>query len=382
MSTDRPTPAKKHRRARGSGSVFKLGRVFWISYKAADGRRVKESSGSQRKGDAERLLDSRNGSRIHNLPVVKNAERLMFTEGAQLFIDDYVTNKRDTKKAKGKIDNHLLPFFGGMRMVGITTGTIKKFIAHRMKEGIINRKGERIKDVSNAEVNRELAILKRCFALAIQSDQIAMKPHIPKLQESAARSGFLERAQISAVLAHLPSALRPVVEFTYITGWRCASEVLPLEWRNVDFKNGEVTIDAGASKNREPRVFPMTSDLCRLLEAQWAEHEQLRKAGHVVPWVFFRLVANGRGGEQRPKRIVAFGKAWDKACRSAGIPGRIIHDMRRSAVRNLVRAGIPERVAMQMTGHKTRSVFERYNITSDTDLREAAVKMNAAAARR
>jgi hypothetical protein len=77
------------------------------------------------------------------------------------------------------------------------------------------------------------------------------------------------------------------------------------------------------------------------------------------------------------KRITTFIKAFRPACTKAGCPGRIPHDLRPTAVRNLVRAGIPERVAMQMTGHKTRSVFERYNIVSECDLVKAAKKLNA-----
>jgi hypothetical protein len=93
---------------------------------------------------------------------------------------------------------------------------------------------------------------------------------------------------------------------------------------------------------------------------------RFKKKGIICPWVF------NRAG----KPIKEFRRTWKSACNAAGVPGRIPHDFRRTAVRNLVRAGIPERVAMQLTGHKTRSVFERYNIVSEGDLFAAANKLD------
>jgi integrase len=234
-------------------------------------------------------------------------------------------------------------------------------------------------------MNRELTVLKRAFSLALQSGKLLAKPHIPMLRENNARTGFFEADQLASVLAHLPAPIQPVIRFAAITGWRIADEVLPLEWRQVDFAAGEVRLDVGTTsegrvfttKNDEGRVFPITEELRAVLEAQHAEHLRLKQTGQIAPWVFVRLVAKGRGGATSPKRIRAFNKAWKAACTAAGAPDRIPHDLRRTAVRNLVRAGIPERVAMMMTGHKTRSVFERDNIVSSGDLKAAARSMDA-----
>lgn len=377
------TPRPKHRRARGSGSVYQQGRVWWISYKAPDGRRVAESTDCRRKGDAEARLLQRTGAMAHNLPIVRHAERLTFNDAAQALIDDYATNHKVSHVlVKRRITKHLMPVFGGRRLVGIKTADVAAYITHRQLQGIVARngprKGERVADVSNAEINRELQTLKRIFNLAIEQDLIATKPKIKLLQEAPARSGFFEPEQVASVLAHLPAEIRPVIEFAYVTGWRIASEVLPLEWRQVDFDASEVRLDAGTTKNGEGRVFPLTVELRRVLTAQHAEHLRLKKAGHIVPQVFFREVAEGRGGVKKPQPIVSFGKAWKAACRAAGCPGKIPHDLRRTAVRNFVRNGIPERVAMQLTGHKTASVFQRYNIVSNGDLREAARKLDIA----
>ena len=280
-------------------------------------------------------------------------------------------------------------------MAGITATDVTAFIAHRRKQGIererdvtvgdtSERKVVRIRDVSNTEINRELQVLKRIFNLAIKSGRLAMRPHIPLLREDNVRKGFFEPHQCDAVLAHLPTHLQPIVRFAYITGWRVASEILPFEWRQVDFKAGEVRLDANTTKNGEARTFPMTKELRRLLETQHAEHEKLKKAGTIEPWVFWEMRSERgsrahRKASKRPRRIGSFDKRWKRACQAAGCPGRILHDFRRTAVRNLVRASIPERVAMQMTGHKTRSVFERYNIVSPGDLKDAARRLDAVA---
>ncbi len=169
---------------------------------------------------------------------------------------------------------------------------------------------EEQRPASNAEINRELALLKRMFSRALQAGKLLYRPHIPLLKENNVRTGFFEREQFDSVLAHLPVDVRPVIPFAYITGWRIASEVLPLQWRQVDFDAGEVRLDAGTTKDGDGCVFPMTADLRSVLSVQRAEHERLKKAGYIIPHVFFREVAEGRGGEKKPQRIVSFDKAW------------------------------------------------------------------------
>jgi hypothetical protein len=137
----------------------------------------------------------------------------------------------------------------------------------------------------------------------------------------------------------------------------------------------------GQKERRAADVPDDRADLRSLLEARHVEHERLKKAAHIVPQVFFREVAEGRGGEKKPHHIVSFAKAWKSACRAAGCPGRIPHDLRRTAIRNFVRSGTSENVAMRLSGHQTRSVFDRYDIVSGEDLREAARKLNIAAGR-
>jgi integrase len=110
------------------------------------------------------------------------------------------------------------------------------------------------------EINRELTVLKRMFSLAVQADKLLRKPHCPMLRENNVRAGFFERQQYVTVLRHWPTSMQPVVTFAYVTGWRINSEVLPLQWRQVDLKAGEVRLDPGTTKNLEGRIFYLTSN--------------------------------------------------------------------------------------------------------------------------
>lgn len=145
------------------------------------------------------------------------------------------------------------------------------------------------------------------------------------------------------------------------------SEIWTLQWPLVDFDAGIVRLEPGTTKNDEGRVFPFTAEPRQLLEAQRAKTDRFQKEkGIICPWGFHR----------KGQPIREFKRAWKTACKKAGVPGRIPHDFRRTAIRNLVRAGIPETVAMRMTGHKTRSVFDRYNIVDEADFFDAARKLD------
>jgi integrase len=202
------------------------------------------------------------------------------------------------------------------------------------------------------------------------------------LRERNTRKGFLERDQVTRICAALEATetaadartkageLANVVRFAFATGWRTASEVLPLEWRQIDWKGRSVRLDANTTKNGEAREFPFTVEIDTILNAQLIEHEKLKKAGIVYPYVFHR------GGE----RIKSLRKAWATACAVAGHPGALVHDMRRSAVRTFEGAGVPRSVAMSIVGHKTESIYRRYAIVDESMQREAAARLDAFAA--
>ena len=309
--------------------------IFWIKY-YRDGRPFYESSQSTKEGDAKRLLKDREGDIVTGAPISPKMGSRKFKELSEdILTDNRIDGKKSHKHTELRFRLHLLPYFGHLKASLISTSSIiQKYVAKRQEE-----------KASSGSINRELTLIGRAFNLAKQSGKLVHAPHVPKLKENNVRTGFFEPEQFRSVHRHLPDYLKPFTHFDYITGWR-KSEVSGLEWRQVDFEAGRVTLDVGTTKNDEGRVFPFTRELRELLEGQKEYTLKLQhKEGKVIPWVFHK----------KGKPVGDFRKAWKTACRKAGVPGRIPHDFRRTAVRNLVRAGIPERVAMQMTGHKTRA---------------------------
>jgi integrase len=337
------------------GCIWKRGKIYWIKYRRA-GQPHYESSHSRKHEVASDLLKSREGDIVKGLPITPKIGKLTFSEAIQDLVNDHKMNERDCSKLEGRIKNHLAPAFERRRMADITTSDLTAYA--------VKRHGEQ---ASNATINRELALLRRAYNLAKRAGKLLHAPHVPMLQESAPRAGFFEREEIECVIRHLAQHHQAPVRFGYLTGWRL-SEVLKLEWRNIDLKANEIRLDVGSTKNKDGRVIVMPQELRDLIDQQFTKHEDLRRAGTLCPWVFFRK--NGL-------RIRSNRKASLNAVTGAALPGRHFHDLRRSAARNFVRLGIPERVAMKLLGHKTRSIFDRYNIVSSGDLVDAAHKQDA-----
>jgi integrase len=351
-----PEAPKERKKRRGGGSLYQRGGIWWIKY-YRNGQPIRESSGSGLERVARTLLNKRLGTVAKGEPIVRGADRVKVDELLADLITEYEVNgRRSLERVKISVD-HLKQCFAGARAHAVDTSHIRTYVAKRQVE-----------QASNATINRELAALKRALTLGCHGQKILHRPYIPMLREDNARQGFFERSQFEAVRRHLRECLRPLVTFAYVTGWRL-SEVLHLTWAQVDFHAGTVRLEPGTTKNRLGRMFPFTPELRALLESQRASTEKTDKqTGRIIPWVFHR----------QGKPIKDFRGAWQKACDAAGVPGRLFHDFRRTAVRNLERAGVPRSVAMLMTGHKTEAVYRRYAIVSEADLHNAAKQLDAA----
>jgi len=272
---------------------------------------------------------------------------------------DYRINGQSIDWAGIVVNTHLRPVFGQLPISKFSTSHVQNYIDARRA---IGRK--------NATINRELSLLRRAFTLGAQHQppKVHTVPRIPMLEENNVRKGFFEHEDYTALLKTLPDELRPVLTFAYYTGCR-KGEILGLQWSQVDLMEQVVRLEAGTTKNDEARIIPLAPELYEVLKMQKAIRDQKYPES---AWVF------SRDGQE----ILDFRGGWDEACKTAGLwdaqakkPTKLFHDLRRTGVRNLVRAGVPESVAMRISGHKTRSVFERYNIVTETDLKSAAQRL-------
>ncbi len=389
----------KPQRKRGEGRIWRRGGILWIQYYDESGRQRRESTRSGTLQVAERLLKRRLAEREAGLLPAPRTERVLVAELADAYLLDYrartIPHEKSSnpdaeylsRRAKKLMDEterrwvkHLRGFFGGIRASRVSTEDLNRYIEHRKAEG-----------ASNATVNRELALLHRIFTLARKHTppKVSQVPVFPeRLPESQPRTGFVGEKEYERLRLHCSELwLRALLATAYDFGFR-KGELLNMRVRQLDLLERTIRLNPGTTKNREGRTVKMTEEVYLLLA-------ECVRGKALDGYVFTRP-------DGQPVRD--FREAWARLCCAADLgqlvcaecskpignglecadcskggsspalryTGLLFHDLRRSAVRNMVRRGVPERVAMAISGHKTRSVFERYNIVSESDLAEAA----------
>lgn len=337
------------------GRVYKRGQTWWIQY-YHQGKLFRESSRSPQKSVASAFLKKREGEVVDGRLPNLQAERTTFEDLTNLLIQDYRNNGRKTLIRVEQLVKHLKKSFAKYRAHEITSTPLSSYIERRQRE-----------KAAPATINRELMALKRMFNLAVKQTPPLVKldaiPHIPKLKEHNIRTGFFTREEYELLRGLLPDHVKIPFLIAYWTGMR-TGEILCLQWDQVDFERGLLQLAPGTTKNGQGRTIPLANEVIHGLK-QWWRISRLK-----YPYCDWVCHYKGTWLRKIPPRT------WKEACRNAHIPEKLFHDLRRTGVRNLVRLGVPERVAMEISGHRTRSVFDRYNIVNETDLLQAKDKLN------
>ena len=267
------------------------------------------------------------------------------------YLQDYqVRQFRSQSTARGRIA-HLTACFGrDAHAAALTTYQIRQYQLARRAAG-----------AATGTVNRETSALHRMCTLAVHWGWLDTVPGFPdRLRENPPRQGFFEHPEYLAVRAHLPAPWQDILDLAYYSGWR-KHEILGLTWDELDEAGGVIRLSPARSKTLVGRILPISQPIAEALARRRARRDP------DSPLVFHR--------DGIPIR--RWRTAWRTACQAAGVPTRFLHDCRRTAARNLIRASVPERVAMLLTGHKTRAIFDRYNIINEQELLEAGDQLVA-----
>jgi integrase len=328
-----------------AGRVFLRGSTYWIAFRYK-GKEYRRSSKTDKKREADKLLA------FYLAQCARDEFRGFQRDDAYtLFelLDDFIENYkqrglRDVQVTRWRANN-LRSFFNDIPVEDITERKIDLYIKHRLAMG---RK--------RTTVNRDLQLLGQAMRLAVRKKLMKEIPHIEKFSEKGnARQGFFEQEELEKLVACLPAYLKDVARFAYHTGWR-RTEIFTLEWH--DIQGDIIRLRPEIAKSKDGRVLIMVGEIANIIARRQAERVD------ACPYIFHR----------EGKRIANYYKAWRTACKNAGLPGKILHDNRRTAARNMDRAGVPRQTAKQIIGHKTDAMYNRYRIVNEQDIREGMMQ--------
>lgn len=380
---------KSLKRARGTGHIYRQKKTsrYTIQFYQR-GKLIRIATRTDDYDEARRQLNARLVQKDEGQLINLKAERAKVSELAQLLFDDY-TNKdnKSLEDVKRKWRLHIGPYFADLKVAHVNFATFEAYKPRRKQLG-----------VSPSSINRELAFLKRAFNLGYKACIVRHLPSIEMLRESPPREGFLEDDQYQRLAAETTKVgglwFRAWFETACTFAWR-HSEVLNLHVRQVDLQNRTIRLAAGTTKNRDARLVVMP-DLVYTLIAQCVSGKQpddyvfTREDGSSIKEIrvlWYKASSAAGTGKMICKDcgyVVVCGESpeWRPCpkCKNTvddlRYQGLIIHDLRRSGARNMIRRGIPERVAMKIGRWRTRSMLDRYHVVSETDLRDAAYKMD------
>jgi integrase len=330
---------------RGQGTLYNVAgsSKVWCQF-YADGRRFRESTGTDNSREANAYLRSKL-AQAENGSLVLHTSRLTVASIVESKLASDVVNGSDSYDTViGRYNLHLKPLLGHLKATHLTKDTLFKYAETRQSQG-----------AANATINREIALLKTSYNIA----EIPF-PKFKMLREPPARQGFMKDGEyqilFSACLAE-GTYLAAMFEIAQSFGWRKES-IQTMRVRQADFSSEEIRLDD--SKNGEPVVAPMTRKIRELLAVCAAGKSQDD---------FLFTYPDGTP-------VKDFRKPWCRATMAAGVPDLLFHDLCRTGMRNMRRLGIDTDVAMKLAGRKTDSIFRRYNIVDSRDTREAVTKMD------
>jgi integrase len=316
---------------------------------------TRESSETDVRSKAEQKLRAKLGD-VARGDFNARAGRVTIEQLVRLVESNYKTRKLATlEDVEYRNKNHIVPKLGNIPAQKFGDPQIDRYIEERREAG-----------ASEASINRELSIIRRGFTLGLRTKPPMFHgapPHIVILKEDNVRKGFINQEQYEKILPHMPDQLRALFVVAWHTGMRLG-ELREIRWDWVDLDAEEIRIPPERTKNKKGRTVPIIGEMITAL--------QLQKINSEGDWAGVPLVFHYHG-----KMIGQNPKGWKKAVVTAGFPNLMIHDLRRSAIRMMKRAGLSDDVAMRFSGHLRRDVFDRYNITDEGDMRDARLKLNA-----
>jgi|SRR5581483_5691351 len=404
-----------HQRYRGRDGQLKETRTWYVRY-YVQGKPVTLPAETEDYDEAVQFLRRKMSATSSESDVLP--ERVKMAQLFDLLLDSYRTKGRHSlrlvnswlRPGDGREEpGRLRAWFGSIKAKDVTSALIRRYTYHRQQAK---------PRPANATINRELAYVRRALNLGAMEDPplVTRIPHFEMLPESDPREGILSHDQYKAVRDSLPPYARIALVIGYHTGAR-KGEIASIRIDAIDLKAGRILIRRATTKNGHPRYLPIYGDMAAELEMAIAglRHKALtagshghtsshvrkasepgktvisrKRAGHKTGTPHAEAAESGVTGDDpqskeclacpyllqhEGRRVRDFRKSWATACELAGIPDQLFHDLRRTAVTNMIEAGFSEKEAMEISGHKTRAVFDRYHIVSERRLKDLAVRL-------